>query len=138
MSNLLNLDKFLSIFYGKDIFTDLNNTDYNKTIDVRSFEEYKSFPLLQYNIPVINKKEHQLLHKHLYFAGIIVLYGLLKNKKFIKQELLKISNNKKSKLLIGCSRGRLRSPAVWIYARFIGIDAKILRNGVKYYKNKYE
>lgn len=135
MSNILNLDKVLSIFYGKNIFTDLNNYEYKKTVDVRSLEEYKSFPLLQYNIPVINKKEHQFLHRHLYLAGIIVFYGLFKNRHSIKKELLKISNNKKDKILIGCSKGRLRSPAIWLYAKFLGIDAKILRNGVKNYKN---
>lgn len=131
MSNTLNLDKIVSIFYGKNIFTDLNNPEYKKTIDVRSHEEYRLSPILQYNIPIINKKEHEFLHRHLYLAGIIVFYGLFKNRHFLKKELLKISNNKNDKILIGCSQGRLRSPSVWLYARFLGIDAKILKNGVK-------
>lgn len=136
MSNILNLDKILLIIYGKNIFTDLNNSEYKKTIDVRSFEEYISLPLLQYNISVISKREHEFLHRHLYLAGIVVFYGLIKNKKYIKKELLKISNNGKYKILIGCSKGRLRSPAVWLYAKYLGIDAKILKYGVKNYKSK--
>ena len=44
-----------------------------------------------------------------------------------------IYNNKKLRILIGCSQGRLRSPAVWLYARFLGIDAKILQYGIKHY-----
>ena len=67
MSNILNLDKILCIFFGENIFTNLNNRQY--------------------------------------------------------------------KILIGCSKGRLRSPAVWLYARFLGIDAKILKYGVKHYAN---
>ena len=91
--------------------------------------------LLQYNIPVITIEQHQLLHRHLYLAGIIVFYGLFKNKKYIRNKLLEISNNRQYKILIGCSKGRLRSPAVWLYARFLGIDAKILKYGVKHYAN---
>ena len=121
MSNILNLDKILLLFCGEDIFTDLNNDNYNQTVDVRSSEEFNSTTLLQHNVPVINIAQHQLLHKHLYLAGIIVFYGLFKNRQFIKR------------ILIGCSQGRLRSPAVWLYARFLGIDAKILQYGIKHY-----
>ena len=133
MSNILNLDKILLLFCGEDIFTDLNNDNYNQTVDVRSSEEFNSTTLLQHNVPVINLAQHQLLHKHLYLAGIIVFYGLFKNRQFIKRKLLEISNNKKLRILIGCSQGRLRSPAVWLYARFLGIDAKILQYGIKHY-----
>ena len=135
MSNILNLDKILYIFFGENIFTHLNNDEYNKTIDVRSVEEFKTGKLLQYNVPVISKEQHQLLHRHLYLAGIIVFYGLFKNRKFIRKKLLEISNNRQNKILIGCSKGRLRSPAVWLYAKFLGIDAKILKYGIKHYYN---
>lgn len=53
MSNILNLDKILCIFFGENIFTNLNNNEYNKTVDVRSAEEFNAIKLLQYNIPVI-------------------------------------------------------------------------------------
>ena len=135
MSNILNLDKILCIFFGENMFTNLNNNEYNKTVDVRSAEEFNAIKLLQYNIPVITIEQHQLLHRHLYLAGIIVFYGLFKNKKYIRNKLLEISNNRQYKILIGCSKGRLRSPAVWLYARFLGIDAKILKYGVKHYAN---
>ena len=102
MSNILNLDKILLLFCGEDIFTDLNNDNYNQTVDVRSSEEFNSTTLLQHNVPVINIAQHQLLHKHLYLAGIIVFYGLFKNRQFIKRKLLEISNNKKLRILIGC------------------------------------
>ena len=135
MSNLLNLDKILCIFFGENIFTHLNNNEYNKTIDVRSAEEFNTLKLLQFNVPVISIAQHQLLHRHLYLAGIIVFYGLFQNRKCIRKKLLEISNNRQHKILIGCSKGRLRSPAVWLYARFLGIDAKILKYGVKHYSN---
>ena len=53
LSNILNLDKILCIFFGENIFTNLNNNEYNKTVDVRSAEEFNAIKLLQYNIPVI-------------------------------------------------------------------------------------
>ena len=102
MSNILNLDKILCIFFGENIFTNLNNNEYNKTVDVRSAEEFNAIKLLQYNIPVITIEQHQLLHRHLYLAGIIVFYGLFKNKKYIRNKLLEISNNRQYKILIGC------------------------------------
>ncbi|WP_039905693.1 hypothetical protein [Intestinibacter bartlettii] len=83
MSNILNLDKILCIFFGENIFTNLNNNEYNKTVDVRSAEEFNAIKLLQYNIPVITIEQHQLLHRHLYLAGIIVFYGLFKNKNIL-------------------------------------------------------
>ena len=86
MSNILNLDKILCIFFGENIFTNLNNNEYNKTVDVRSAEEFNAIKLLQYNIPVITIEQHQLLHRHLYLAGIIVFYGLFKNKKYIRNK----------------------------------------------------
>lgn len=131
MKNILNLDSILLLIFGKQIFTNLNNNEDRITLDVRSVEEYELMPLLKYNTPVINKNQHSFLHKHLYLAGLIVFYGLFINKKSIKNDLLKISNNKKYKILIGCSKGRLRSPAVWLYAKYLGIDAKILKDGIK-------
>lgn len=132
MSNILNLDRILKIVFGKNIFTTLNSEN-RISIDVRSFEESSAMPLLNHTVPVINKQEHTFLHKHLYLAALIVFYGLYKNKKHIRYELLKISNNGENKILIGCSKGRLRSPAVWLYARYLGLDAKILRNGIRHY-----
>lgn len=131
MKNILNLDRILLLIFGKQIFTNLNNNENRITLDVRSVEEYQLMPLLEYNIPVINKNQHSFLHKHLYLAGLIVFYGLFINRKSIKDDLLKISNNKKYKILIGCSKGRLRSPAVCLYAKYLGIDAKILKDGIK-------
>lgn len=134
MSNILNLDRILKIIFGRDIFTTLDDEE-RVSIDVRSYEESSSMPLLKHTVPVINKEEHTFLHKHLYLAAVIVFYGLYKNRKHIKEQLVYLSNNGNSKILIGCSKGRLRSPAVWLYARFLGIDAKILKNGIRSYVN---
>ena len=46
LSNILNLDKILCIFFGENIFTNLNNNEYNKTVDVRSAEEFNAIKLL--------------------------------------------------------------------------------------------
>ena len=75
----------------------------------------------------------------LFLSTFIIIYKFArlntKNKKYIRNKLLEISNNIQYKILICCSKGRLRNPAVWLYARFLGIDAKILKYGVKHYAN---
>ena len=115
------------------MFIKLENIENEKLIDVRSEEEHKEMPLCKYNIPVINKNEHNILRKNIYLAIPIILYGLIKNRKLIKRDLLTISDNKTKKVVIGCSQGRLRSPIVCIYARMLGIKSFVLKNGIKQY-----
>lgn len=115
------------------MFIKLENIENEKLIDVRSEEEHKEMPLCKYNIPVINKNEHNILRKNIYLAIPIILYGLIKNRKLIKRDLLTISDNKAKKVVMGCSQGRLRSPIVCIYARILGIKSFVLKNGIKQY-----
>ena len=119
----------MRIFFKKYLIKYHDITD-EITIDARTVEQYKSEKKLQYNIPIINKVQYDFLHKHLIIAELVIIYGLLKNIKNIKADLIKISNNKKSKIVIACSKGRLRSPTLWAYAKLIGIDAKVLDGGV--------
>ncbi|MCC3867762.1 rhodanese-like domain-containing protein [Terrisporobacter mayombei] len=100
------------------------------TIDTRTEDQYNSDKKLQYNIPIINRIQYDFIHKYLIIAEIVIIYGLLKNLKKIKSDLLRISNNKKSKIVIACSKGRLRSPTLWVYAKYLGINAKVLDGGV--------
>ena len=119
----------MRIFFKKYLIKYNDITD-EITIDARTVEQYKSEKKLQYNIPIINKVQYDFLHKHLIIAELVIIYGLLKNIKNIKADLIKISNNKNSKIVIACSKGRLRSPTLWAYAKLIGIDAKVLDGGV--------
>ena len=126
------------------MFLNLSDIKNEVLVDVRSYEEYVSMQLSEHNIPIINQKEHKFLKKHIYLAIFIILYGLIKNRKMITQELLNKSDNRKNKLVIGCSQGRLRSPIICIYARFIGIESYVLKGGIKQYfkpkraKNKWK
>ena len=124
--NILTLDKFMRIFFKKYLIKYNDVTD-EVTIDARTEEQYNSDKILQYNIPIINKAQYDFLHKHLIIAELVIIYGLLKNIKKIKLDLLKISNNKKYKI---CSKGRLRSPTLWAYAKLLGINAKVLDGGI--------
>ena len=119
----------MRIFFKKYLIKYHDITD-EITIDARTVDQYKSEKKLQYNVPIINKVQYDFLHKHLIIAELVIIYGLLKNIKNIKADLIKISNNKKSKIVIACSKGRLRSPTLWAYAKLIGIDAKVLDGGV--------
>lgn len=119
----------MKIFFKKYLIKYHDITD-EITIDARTVDQYKSEKKLQYNVPIINKVQYDFLHKHLIIAELVIIYGLLKNIKNIKADLIKISNNKKSKIVIACSKGRLRSPTLWAYAKLIGIDAKVLDGGV--------
>ncbi|MGL5328140.1 MAG: hypothetical protein ACRDD7_02645 [Peptostreptococcaceae bacterium] len=126
---MLTLDKFMKIFFKKYLikYEDITN---EITIDVRTKEQYSDNKILMYNIPIMNKKEHDFLHKHLFWAEVIIIYALLRNIKNIKEELLKKSEDKKCKVVFGCSKGRLRSPTMCAYAKLLGIDAKVLEGGV--------
>ena len=117
------------ILFFKKYLIQYNNITNEVCIDVRTKEQFLQSPILKNNIPVINSKQHKFLHRHKFFAEIIILYGLFINLKYIKSELLRLSNNKTSKVVIGCSKGRLRSPTVWAYAKLIGINAKVLMYG---------
>lgn len=119
----------MKIFFGKYLikYEDITN---EITIDVRTKEQYLENKILQYNIPIMNKKEHDFLKKYLLIAEIIIIISMLRNIKQIKSELLEKSYSKKNKIVIGCSKGRLRSPTMWAYAKLLGIDAKVLQGGV--------
>ncbi|MFL8675953.1 hypothetical protein [Clostridioides sp. GD02404] len=105
------------------------------TVDVRTPTEYGSITKLQHNISVIDEKEYDFLHRNKPIAGIIVLYGLIKNRKNIKNKLLSISDNNSKKIIIACSKGRIRSPVVWMYSRYLKMDSKVLLDGINSLKN---
>lgn len=119
----------MRIFFKKYLIRYHDITD-EITVDARTRDQYNSDKKLQYNIPIINKIQYDFLHRHLIIAELVIIYGLLKNLRNIKRNLIKISNNKKSRIVIGCSKGRLRSPTLWAYAKLLGIDAKVLEGGV--------
>ncbi|MEW9078270.1 rhodanese-like domain-containing protein [Terrisporobacter glycolicus] len=119
----------MRIFFKKYLIKYKDITD-EITIDVRTEDQYNSDKKLQYNVPIINRIQYDFIHKYLIIAEIVIIYGLLKNIKKIKLDLLNISNNRKSKIVIACSKGRLRSPTLWAYAKYLGIDAKVLDGGV--------
>ena len=123
------LDKFMELFFKTYLikYEDITN---ETTVDVRTKEQYIENKILKNNIPIINKQEHDFLHRHLFWAEVIILYVMIKNIKTIKKQLIEVSDNKKNKLVIGCSKGRLRSPTMWAYAKLLGIDAKVLEGGV--------
>ena len=109
-------------------FEYINN---RKLIDVRTKSEFLEMNMTQYNIPVINEKQHQRIKKFYPLAIFIIVKSIMKNRERIKELLIKISNNKNEEVIIACSRGRLRSPITYIYARLIGIKCRILWGGLK-------
>ena len=109
-------------------FEDINN---RKLIDVRTKSEFLEMNMTQYNIPVINEKQHQRIKKFYPLAIFIIVKSIMKNRERIKELLIKISNNKNEEVIIACSIGRLRSPITYIYARLIGIKCRILWGGLK-------
>lgn len=113
------------------MFIKLEDITSEKTIDVRTKEEFNRMPLFKYNIPIINTAEHKRVKKMYPLAFIIIYRGFLKRKLEVRKDLLKISENGRHKVVIGCSRGRLRSPFVYFYARRLGIDCKVLSRGIK-------
>lgn len=106
------------------------------TVDVRTKEEYLHMPLFRYNLPIINKKQHDFLKKIPILSIPIVTYGFIRNSELLKKELLSLSNNKQNAIIVGCNRGRLRSPFIYYYAKILGIECKILKFGIKSFYDK--
>lgn len=114
------------------MFIRFENITNEITIDVRTVSEFNSMRLFQYNIPIINEDEHIRIKSFYPLAIPIILISLYRNKNYIKNNLMLLSNDGTLPIVIGCSRGRLRSPIVFLYAKFIGIKkCKILFGGIK-------
>lgn len=104
-------------------FDDINN---RKLIDVRTKSEFLEMNMTKYNIPVINEEQHLRIKRFYPLAIFIIVKSIIKNREGIKELLIEVSNNKSEEVIIACSRGRLRSPITYIYARLIGIKCRIL------------
>ena len=109
-------------------FEDINN---RKLIDVRTKSEFLEMNMTKYNIPVINEEQHLRIKRFYPLAIFIIVKSIIKNREGIKELLIEVSNNKSEEVIIACSRGRLRSPITYIYARLIGIKCRILCGGLK-------
>lgn len=129
MDIIFTLDKFMKLLLKKYLIKYEDIKD-EITVDVRTKEQYSENNVFKYNIPIMTKEEHDFLHRHLFWAEVIVIYGMIKNIKEITKDLIRVSHNKTKALIIGCSKGRLRSPTMWAYAKLIGINAKVLENGI--------
>lgn len=103
------------------------------TIDVRTSEEFNENTIFESNIPIINKEEHQRLKKIPFLAIPIIIKSLIKNKKEIQDNIFFFSYFGEKRLIFGCSKGRLRSPIMYLYAKSLGINAKVLKKGIKTY-----
>lgn len=101
------------------------------TIDCRTEEEFYRMPMFKYNIPIITKKTHQMIKKFYPCALFVITYCLYRDRERLRSELMRYSKHGTKKLIIGCSRGRLRSPILCLYARHLGIDAVVLSKGLK-------
>lgn len=101
------------------------------TVDVRTTEEFFKMPLFEYNLPVIDKQAHDKLKKRIWLAIPVILSGFIKNRELLRDRLIDISCNRTKRVIIGCSQGRLRSPIIYLYARYLGISAKVLKGGIK-------
>lgn len=106
-------------------------------IDVRTNKEYREQRLFPINLPVVDEEEYRKIKKFYPSAFFIIVKNIIKNRKKIKDRLLKESNQGMFTIVFTCSRGRLRSPLICIYAKKLGLNAKVLRGGVKgQYKSK--
>ncbi|MGL4992227.1 MAG: hypothetical protein ACRCYE_03410 [Sarcina sp.] len=118
------------------MFIRFENITNEVKIDVRTKSEFKKMPLFDNNIPVIDEQEHKIIKKIYPIAFFIIGYGLYKRKKYIKSRLLELSDNRNLKIVIACSRGRLRSPVVYFYAKYLGINCKVVSKGLKRFFEK--
>ncbi|MGL4773152.1 MAG: hypothetical protein ACRC2K_06240 [Clostridium sp.] len=117
------------------MFVKFEHINGRKIIDVRTETEFLKMNMTEYNVPIINERDHQRIKAFYPLAIFIITIGIIKNRESIKRRLVEVSNNKQEEIIIACSRGRLRSPITYIYARYIGIRCKVLWGGLK---NRYK
>lgn len=110
-------------------YKDISSND--RLIDVRTRTEYRETRLFPINMPIVNEQQYEKIKKFYPIAFFIILKNLLLNRKKIKKRLLKESDCGIFSLVFISSRGILRSPLVCIYAKILGLDAKILLGGIK-------
>ena len=84
-------------------FIEFNNIPNNSvTIDVRTETEYANNGLLQYNIPIMNERDHRMMERLIIFALPIIAYKIYKNRHRIEREVERLlSENKGRELVIG-------------------------------------
>lgn len=102
------------------------------TIDVRTKSEFENMNLFQYNLPVISESEHRMIKSFYPCAIFVISKSIFLKRTHFKNELIKLSKNGTRPIVIGCSRGRLRSPLMYLFCKSIGIkNTKILWAGIK-------
>lgn len=102
-----------------------------RLIDVRTRREFIETNLFPINIPIINGEQYAKIKRFYPCALFVIGANLVKDRKRIKLRLLEESNSGAFPIVLACSRGRLRSPLMCIYAKMLGIDARVLWGGVK-------
>lgn len=113
------------------MFIRYKNIGSQRLIDVRTPREFVNDRLFPISIPVIFGEQYAKIKRFYPCAFFVILLGMIKDKNRLKARLLDESNYKTKPIILACSRGRLRSPMMCIYARMLGIDAKVLWGGVK-------
>ena len=121
------LEKYLKINY-----IELKDKGNRVCIDVRTEEEFILMNFFDNNIPVITKEYHYEILKYKILAPVLIIISIMEKKEYIDLELMRLSSNKTKPLLFACSNGLLRSPALYFYAKFKGIDAVVLKGGLKH------
>ena len=102
-----------------------------RLIDVRTRKEFVETNLFPINIPIINGEQYAKIKRFYPCALFVIGANLIKDRKRIRLRLLEESNHGMYPIVLACSRGRLRSPLMCIYARMLGIKAYVLWGGVK-------
>lgn len=115
------------------MFIKYENIKSEKVIDVRTESEFKSMNLFPYNIPIINETQHNKIKLFYPTALFIIAWSIFRQRELIKESLLNISNDGEHPIIVACSRGRLRSPLTYLYAKYLGLDCKVLTKGIKHH-----
>lgn len=102
-------------------------------IDVRTETEFKDNSFCDVNIPIINEFQRSIFKKCYPSAFFVIFYYGIQRRKYLKENILKVYNNTDKFIVFACSRGRLRSPLMYLYTKYIlKIDCcKVLWLGIK-------
>ncbi|GAA0101737.1 hypothetical protein UT300012_24520 [Paraclostridium bifermentans] len=105
-------------------------------IDVRSEEEFITGSITEHNVPILRQEDRGFCYRYTPLVFLVIGNGLYKNRESLCDYINEVAlNEKKNRVVIACSRGRLRSPITWLYLsiKYPELEFKVLRGGIKGY-----
>ncbi|MGL4850958.1 MAG: rhodanese-like domain-containing protein [Clostridium sp.] len=102
-------------------------------VDVRTNKEYKAKHIKgAKNVQAMDYKDYLNMKTIYPLAPITITRSIYRRQDIIREELEEIYGTGDREIIFYCSRGRLRSPLIYLYAKYcLKMKCKVLWGGIK-------